>query len=159
MKKSIVLLVVTMLLMWTGLGYSQCVGPYDYEQLNQDTQRIMNEYIEVNQEFCDNNIYGIEFKVIPSIVAIVLYEGVRDKGNFTRNPQTNAKLRMALNAEIMKLQMVVRIVDYNLQKTDRRRYYMWLDSQQKIKQALRSNHKIRKMINDLHADLVQKANN
>jgi hypothetical protein len=135
-----------------------CVGPYDYEQLNQDTQRIMNEYSDSNQPFCEATIYGVEFKVVPAIVMITMFEDVRDRGNFTRDPQKNAKVKMIINAEIMKYQMMVRVVDYNLQQTDRRRYYMWLDSQQKVKRALRNNVNFRKIVNKVHAEFVKSSN-
>lgn len=154
MKKvfSIVLLV---LLMWVSVGYSGCVGPYDYEQLNSNTQSIINEYVETDEKFCENSIYGVEFQVVPYVAAITMFEIVRDIGNYTRDPQKNAKIRVLLNAEIMKYQMLVRVVDYTLQKNDRRRYYMWLDSQQKIKRALRNNVKFVKMSRGVHSKFVQ----
>lgn len=133
-----------------------CIGPYSYEQLNQNTQSIIDEWAELNgaTKFCDHTIEGVEFKVVPYLFDITLNEDLRDLlGKVSNDPQKNAKLKMYFNGEIMKYQMFMRVMNSTLQKTDRRRYYMWLDSQQKVKRALRANPTYRKILKKTYNDV------
>jgi hypothetical protein len=131
MKKSIMMFVVMCLvLVFTNMGYAQCSGPYDYEYINRNTEKVVNDFFNSPDSFCsvserDEGFYLEQRILAMRLMAWTLEEISKDRRILQGN-------RQSIMTQVSKYDILCNLIIDQL-KADPRKYFMWLDSQRKAR--------------------------